>query len=72
MALLARAAKESQLLAVKAAPWLHAGLRSVSRSFAAQAEAVEDEEGAYVVTGNSSAHQLDRAWQAVLSAPVGL
>jgi hypothetical protein len=49
MALL-RAAKD-QLLAGKAAPWLHAGLRNVSRSYAAQAEPLEDEEGAYVVTG---------------------
>lgn len=49
MALL-RAAKD-QLLAGKAAPWLHAGLRNVCRSFAAQAEPLEDEEGVYVVTG---------------------
>jgi hypothetical protein len=48
MALL-RAAKD-QLLAGKAAPWLHAGLRNVCRSFAAQAEPLEDEEGVYVVT----------------------
>lgn len=49
MALLLRAAKE-QLLASKSAPWLQNGLRVVSRSFAAQAEPVEEDEGAYVVT----------------------
>lgn len=49
MALLLRAAKE-QLLACKSAPWIQDGLRVVSRSFAAQAEPVEEDEGAYVVT----------------------
>jgi hypothetical protein len=48
MALL-RAAKD-QLLASKSAPWLQGGFRILSRSFAAQAEPIEDDEGAYVVT----------------------
>lgn len=50
MALLLRAAKE-QLLASKSAPWLQNGLRVVSRSFAAQAEPVEDDDGVIEMKG---------------------
>lgn len=49
MALLRAAA--DQLLTQRTAPWLQSGLRILSRSFAAQAQPVDEEEGAYVVTG---------------------
>lgn len=51
MALLLRAATDQLLGGSRTAPWLQSGLRELSRSFAAQAEPVEDEEGVYVVTG---------------------
>lgn len=54
MALL-RAAKE-QLVAPRTAPLLQSGLRLLARSFAAQAEPVEEDEGAYVVTGMADQH----------------
>jgi hypothetical protein len=51
MALL-RAATD-QLLSAKVAPWMQHGFRIVSRSFAAQAEPVQEDDGAYVVTART-------------------
>lgn len=48
MALL-RAASE-QLLGSRAAPWIQRGLGTLKRTFAAQAEPLEEDEGTYVVT----------------------
>lgn len=51
MALL-RAATD-QLLSAKSAPWMQRGRRIISRSFAAQAEPAEEDDGAYVVTART-------------------
>jgi len=63
MALL-RAASE-QLLSSRTAPWIQRGLGALSRSFAAQAEPVEEDEGTYVVTDGESS---DTHMQLVCSA----